>query len=103
MAGKTVIVTGGANGIGFACARRFAQDGFNVVIADRSEAAGEQAVQDLEGLAGQATFIQCDVSQKLEVHNLVAEAISQFNQIDVLINNAAVSYTHLTLPTKRIV
>lgn len=90
MPGKTAIVTGGANGIGFACARRFLQDGYKVIIADQSDSAGQRAIADLAGFADDVAFIQSDVSDKLQVHNLIAETLSLFGQIDVLVNNAAV-------------
>lgn len=91
MSERVVIVTGGASGIGFACARRFAEDGYNVVIADASEAAGRRALADLDGYDPRIAFLQCDVSEKLEVHNLIAETLSRFGRIDVLINNAGIA------------
>ncbi len=88
---KVVIVTGAAKGIGFACARRFAEDGYSVVLADADEASGSQALDALEAYKDHVRFIQCDVSDKLAVHNLIAEALSHFGRIDVLINNAGVA------------
>jgi len=82
MSDKVVLVTGGASGIGFACARRFFNDGYKVVIADSNEAEGLRALDDL-GVASdkqdagtQAIFVHCDISDKLAVHNLVAEALT---------------------------
>ena len=88
MANRVVIVTGGAKGIGFACARRFAEDSYNVVIADLNEDEGQVAIDALDGYQDHIHFVQCDVSDKLSVHNLVAECLARFGQIDVLINNA---------------
>lgn len=88
---RVVIITGGANGIGFACVRRFLQDGCKVVIADSNEAQGHRAVADLESFEGKVIFLHCDVSDKLQVHNLLAETLSQFGHIDVLINNAGIA------------
>jgi NAD(P)-dependent dehydrogenase (short-subunit alcohol dehydrogenase family) len=95
MADKVVLVTGGASGIGFACARRFFADGYKVVIADSNETEGARALDDLGVESGtaeaRAIFVSCDVSDKLEVHNLLAEAVSSFGHVDVLINNAGIA------------
>lgn len=91
MGDRVVIVTGGADGIGFACVRRFLQDGCRVVIADANDEQGQRAVADLDGFAGKVVFLHCDVSDKLQVHNLIAETLSQFGRIDVLVNNAGIA------------
>ena len=88
---RVAIVTGGARGIGFACARRLLQDGYQVVIADSDESAGKLAMADLEAFEEQARFVVCDVSDQLSVHNLIAETVSVFGRIDVLINNAGIA------------
>ena len=87
---RVAIVTGGAKGIGAACARRFAEAGMRVVIADIEEDAGEALAKDLDAGKGRALFVDCDVSDKLAVNNLLAETRSAFDRVDVLINNAAV-------------
>ena len=87
--GKVGIVTGGANGIGLAIARRFLQDGMSVMIGDVDEEAGKKAVSDLEHL-GHIDFAKADVSRKLDVHNLVASTLDRFGDIDVLVNNAGI-------------
>lgn len=91
MSDKVCIVTGGAHGIGFACARRFLEDGYSVVIADMDESARERVESDLERFSGKFSFIICDVADKLQIHNLVAEALNAFGRIDVLINNAGIA------------
>ncbi len=97
MADKVVLVTGGASGIGFACARRFFNDGYKVVIADSNEAEGERALDDL-GVTNSKSetdapviFVHCDISDKLAVHNLIAQALTAFGHVDVLINNAGIA------------
>jgi NAD(P)-dependent dehydrogenase (short-subunit alcohol dehydrogenase family) len=87
---RVVVVTGGAKGIGLACARRFSRDGDKVVVADVDEDAGEEAARELGAEEGEALFLRCDVSDRLDVRNLVAETLSAFGRIDVLINNAGV-------------
>jgi len=84
---KIAIITGGAQGIGLAIAERFLDEGANVVIADIDTAAGEEAEKRL-GKTGTLKFIHCDVAQKLDIHNLVAETLDDFDRIDILINNA---------------
>lgn len=88
--GKTVIVTGGARGIGRACADEFAAGGANVVIADQNDNDGEQAAADLKDAGHEALFVSCDVSERLDVHNLIARGLETYDQIDVLVNNAAI-------------
>ncbi len=92
MANKVAIVTGGARGIGFACARRLLDDGYNVVIADVDEGAGRIALEGLEAHAAHLHFVHCNVGDKLSVHNLIAETLSRFGSIDVLLNNAGIAF-----------
>ncbi len=87
---KVAIVTGAARGIGLACATRFAKDGANVVLADIDEAAGEAAAAALREDGHDAVFIACDVSERLDVRNLVTETVSKYGAIDILVNNAGI-------------
>jgi len=86
---KVAVVTGGARGIGRACAERFARSGARVVVADIDEDAGEALVSEL---GGEARFIDCDVGEKLDIRNMIAEAVDTFGRIDILINNAAINH-----------
>jgi len=90
--GKTAIVTGGAGGIGYAIAERFLRDRAKVVIADIDHAKGEDAEARLAKL-GDLRFVKTDVSNRLDVHNLVAAAVEAFSDIDILVNNAAVVHS----------
>jgi len=86
---KVVIVTGAARGIGRACAERFGKEGAVVVLADIDEETGEQAAKDLIETGHTARFVPCDIGERLDVHNLIAETLDAHDRIDVLINNAA--------------
>jgi NAD(P)-dependent dehydrogenase (short-subunit alcohol dehydrogenase family) len=86
---KAAIITGGAGGIGLAIARRYLADGARVVIADKDEDAGSEAVSTLDEL-GAVRFIHCDVGDRLSVRNLVAGTLDAFGQIDILVNNAGI-------------
>jgi glucose 1-dehydrogenase len=84
-----VIVTGGAKGIGLACSRRFQKDDYRIVIADRDEEAGKSAEEEINANGGQAIFVKADIAERLDIHNLVAAALEEFDRVDVLVNNAA--------------
>ncbi|MDH3196209.1 MAG: SDR family oxidoreductase [Hyphomicrobiales bacterium] len=86
---KAALITGGAQGIGLAVARRFLDEGARVVIADKDEEAGGEAISTL-GELGAVRFIHCDVGDRLSVRNLVAATIDAFGQIDILVNNAGI-------------
>ncbi|MGB7287145.1 MAG: SDR family oxidoreductase [Salaquimonas sp.] len=89
---KIVIVTGGAQGIGYAIAEHMLRLKAKVVIADVDDEVGRQAAKNLSKI-NSCTFIHCDVSQKLDVHNLVASALDLHGKIDVLVNNAGMVAT----------
>lgn len=86
---KTVIVTGGAKGIGEACARRFAAREAQVVIADIDVEAGSALAADIERSGGVAAFVPTDVSSMAQIVEMVAFARDRFGSVDVLVNNAA--------------
>ena len=83
--GKVVIVTGAAQGIGAACAQRFAREGAKLVLADVNDAAGEALAAQL-----QAIYVHCDVSSKPQIDALVQKALAAHGCLDVLVNNAGI-------------
>lgn len=101
--GKTVVVTGGATGIGLATARLFAERGADVVIAGRSESSGEEAVNSLKNFGGKSRFIRTDVSKESDVRQLIDRTVEHTGRMDILINNAAMFYESefLTESTER--
>ena len=86
---QVAIVTGAAHGIGNACARRFARGGFRVVLADIDDVAGEAARDEILSHGGTAIYVHCDVSKRLDIHNLMAETRDGFGRVDVLVNAAS--------------
>jgi 2-hydroxycyclohexanecarboxyl-CoA dehydrogenase len=88
MKNKTVIVTGGAGGIGSATCRRFAADGAKVAVFDMNLEAANQVAQDIQAAGGQAAAFKCDITDRAAVDAAVAAAIAQLGPIDVLVNNA---------------
>lgn len=87
---KVTIVTGAAQGIGRACAERAAREGSSVVVSDIEDDEAVKVVKAIEEAGGKATFCRCDVSQRLDVHNLIAAALEAYGSVDVLVNNAGV-------------
>ena len=90
LAGRVVIVTGGARGIGKAVALRCAAEGASVVIADIEGEGAAQTAAQIEALGGQALAVRTDVSAAESVGAMVAAALDRFGRIDVLVNNAAI-------------
>ncbi len=86
---KVAIVTGGAAGIGYATAERLLQEKAKVVIADVNNEEGLEAARNLNKI-NSCTFIHCDVSQRLDVHNLIASCLDTYGNIDILVNNAGI-------------
>lgn len=86
-----VIVTGGASGIGEATAERFAQEGASVVVADVDTDAGPAVAETLcEETAGEATFVETDVTETEDVESMVSTAREEYGGLDVGVNNAGV-------------
>jgi len=87
---KTVIITGGARGIGLAIARRFVAEGARVVLADIDESVGKAAAA---ALGSAARFVRTDVGAAGDARNVVAEACGISGDLDILVNNAGIIHT----------
>lgn len=90
--GRRALVTGGSRGIGYAIAAAFVQAGAEVVIASRSEQAGQQAARELG-----VHWLRGDVSQEAEARPLVRRAIERLGGLNILVNNAGQTVRKLAL------
>lgn len=88
---RTAIITGGAQGIGFAIAQIFAEQGANLVIGDLQLEQAEIACQQLTAKGVQAIAVRVDVRNQEQVERMVGWAVSEFGQLDVMVNNAGIT------------
>jgi NAD(P)-dependent dehydrogenase (short-subunit alcohol dehydrogenase family) len=86
--GRVALVSGGNRGIGLEVCRRLAEEGLAVILGSRDEEAGRRAA---EGLPGNVTVHQLDVSDPASVEKLAASIENDFGRLDVLVNNAGIS------------
>jgi 2-deoxy-D-gluconate 3-dehydrogenase len=90
LSGKVAIVTGAAQGFGFACALRLAEAGAAVMIVDRRADRLDSALARLVAAGATVSSALCDVSNEADVERAVDTAVSTFGRLDVLVNNAGV-------------
>jgi NAD(P)-dependent dehydrogenase (short-subunit alcohol dehydrogenase family) len=88
LSGKTVIVTGGASGIGLATVKAFLDKGSKVVIADFNEQGGNALEEQLLNQGKDVKFVKVDVAEEQSVENMVSETVNVFGKVDILVNNA---------------
>lgn len=82
MINKKMIITGGANGIGRACAELFAKNNYIVIVLDKQE----EAIYSFDNI----DYMCCDISNEKDVNNCLKEIEDKYNNIDVIINNAGI-------------
>lgn len=99
---KVALITGAGQGIGRACALRFAEEGAHIVIAEIQEGRARSVVQEIESAGGQALAVKVDVSQPESVKAMVQQSLTRFGRIDVLVNNAAIFSTIKVKPFEEI-
>jgi len=87
-AGKTIVITGAASGIGRATALIFAREGANVICADLNEAGARQTAEAVNGAGSRALAIKVDVISRAEVNNMIERAIAASGSVQFLFNSA---------------
>ena len=87
--GKTCIVTGGGSGIGRATCLQMAAEGGKVVVADLKLDSAQATVDDITKAGGTAMAVAVDVGASTQVQQVIAKAVAAYNQIDVIVNDAA--------------
>lgn len=90
MTETVALVTGAASGIGRAVARRYARDGFRVVVSDVDEAGGAETVRQIQEAGVEALFVPVDVSRPDHCRKLVERTLESFGRLDVACNNAGI-------------
>jgi NAD(P)-dependent dehydrogenase (short-subunit alcohol dehydrogenase family) len=97
--GKVAVVTGGARGIGFACADALSEAGAHVVITDMDEAAAQSATDQLRAKGRSVTFQRMNVTDSSDVEMVAASIISQHHHVDILVNNAGIAKSFIPAET----
>src|SRR5262249_481339 len=95
LSGKVAIITGGAGGIGLATAQLFTDEGAQVLLVDRHEAALQSAVQTI---GGTVSYVVADITQPEQVQHYVQTALERYQGIDILLANAGIEGVIQSIP-----
>ena len=90
--GKTAVVTGASSGIGRAIAEKLGTAGANVYLAGRTRSAMEESKRRIEANGSKATIVEMDVRDVKQMQSLVQKAANETGRLDIMVNNAGVSY-----------
>lgn len=92
LAGKVAIVTGAGSGIGRGIAKRFAEQGAAVTVADMALDAAEETVAQIAAFGGRALAVRTNVTSAEDTAAMVASTVDEFGGVDILVNNAGISF-----------
>jgi NAD(P)-dependent dehydrogenase (short-subunit alcohol dehydrogenase family) len=91
LTGKKALVTGGAVGIGRACAVALATAGADVAITDIDASTGRKTAAEIKALGPDSMFVSCDVTSKPQVQAMVKAVVRRFKRLDIAVNNAGIA------------
>jgi NAD(P)-dependent dehydrogenase (short-subunit alcohol dehydrogenase family) len=100
---KVALITGGASGIGAACARRLAADGAAVVVTDIQDDKGHEVVADIMRSGARARYFHHDVTSEEAWVDVIAEVRAVFGRLDILVNNAGIGLASPSITTMNLV
>ena len=90
---EVAVVTGAAQGIGFAIAERFAKEGAKIVLSDIEAGKGKEAADRIALAGGDTRFVACDVGDAGQVTALVGDTVREYGRLDVMVSNAGTIHT----------
>ena len=88
LAGRVAFITGGGQGIGYGIAAALAREGADICLAELDPERGKRAVESLLAMGVRALAVATDASQRDQIENAVATAVSELGRLDILVNNA---------------
>jgi NAD(P)-dependent dehydrogenase (short-subunit alcohol dehydrogenase family) len=88
---KVAFITGAASGIGAGTARRFAQEGAKIILADVQDEDGQKLQNEIQAQGGQALYVNCDVSSPDSVKAAIEAGVAQFGRLDIVFANAGIN------------
>ncbi len=93
---KVAVITGGTKGIGLGIAIEFAKEGALVVIGGRNPQTGEEGLQELLALGGEAMYVPCDVGDLTSLQYIIDRTVERFGKIDIYVSNAGINDSQKT-------
>ncbi|HEY1263836.1 MAG TPA: 3-oxoacyl-[acyl-carrier-protein] reductase [Terriglobales bacterium] len=101
LSGRVALVTGASQGIGRACALKFAAEGAAVALAARNQEKLEELAREISGAGGKAAVFPMDVGDEEQIKAAIKSALAQLGKIDILVNNAGITRDQLVMRMKR--